>query len=77
LPETDAANAARVAERLRDRVANSPIADGNAGAPIRFTVSIGLTGLQEEDLTLESMIRRADQALYTAKRTGRNRVVPA
>ena len=31
-----------------------------------------LTGLQEDDLTLESLIRRADQALYTAKRSGRN-----
>jgi len=76
LPETDAANAARVAERLRNRVGNSPVDDGqNAGGSIRCTVSIGLTSLQEDDLTLESLIRRADQALYTAKRTGRNRVV--
>jgi diguanylate cyclase (GGDEF)-like protein/PAS domain S-box-containing protein len=75
LPETDAANAARVAERLRDRVSNSPLKGQDDGSSIRFTVSIGLTALQEDDLTLESMIRRADQALYTAKRTGRNRVV--
>ena len=77
LPETDAANAARVAERLRERVSNSAL-EGEDGAPsIRFTVSIGLAGLNENDLTLEAMIRRADQALYTAKRSGRNRVVQA
>ena len=76
LPETDAANAVRVAERLRSRVGQNPVDDGqNAGGSIRCTVSIGLTSLEEDDLTLESLIRRADQALYTAKRTGRNRVV--
>jgi diguanylate cyclase (GGDEF)-like protein/PAS domain S-box-containing protein len=77
LPETDAENAARVAERLRDRVSRITLEKENGDTSIRFTVSIGLTGLQEDDLTLESMIRRADQALYTAKKTGRNRVVQA
>lgn len=75
LPETDAANAGRVAERLRRRVEKTPAGDGltDDGA-IRCTVSIGLTSLQEDDLSLESLIRRADQALYTAKKAGRNRV---
>jgi len=76
LPETDATNAARVAERLRDRVMNSRV-DAGTGSPIRFTVSIGLTALKEEDVTLESMIRRADKGLYEAKREGRNRVIQA
>jgi diguanylate cyclase (GGDEF)-like protein len=75
LPETEAANAARVAERLRDRVMNSRIDGGTDNRPIRCTVSIGLTSLREDDVALESMIRRADKALYDAKRTGRNRVV--
>lgn len=77
LPETDAASAVRVAERLRDRVANTRVDVGTDNGPIRFTVSIGLTDLKEEDVTLESMIRRADKALYAAKRAGRNRVMPA
>ena len=77
LPETDAANAARVAERLRDRVMNSRIEGGTDARPIQCTVSIGLTSLREDDVALESMIRRADKALYDAKRTGRNRVVQA
>lgn len=76
LPETDAAAAIRVAERLRDRVMNSRIDIGTED-PIRFTVSVGLTALEEDDVTLESMIRRADKALYDAKRKGRNRVIQA
>lgn len=75
LPETGTADAARVAERLRDRVMNSRVGAENDQEAIRFTVSIGLTGLREEDMALESMIRRADKALYAAKRSGRNRVV--
>jgi len=75
LPETDAAKAVLVAERLRDRVMNRHVEARPGKDPIRFTVSIGLTGLHEEDVALETMIRRADNALYTAKRTGRNRVV--
>jgi diguanylate cyclase (GGDEF)-like protein/PAS domain S-box-containing protein len=77
LPETDAANAARVAERLRNCVMNSRVDVGTGNGPIRCTVSIGLTALKEDDVTLESMIRRADKALYDAKRSGRNRVMQA
>jgi len=77
LPETDAANATRVAERLRDRVGKRTLAKDDDAPAVPFTISIGLTGLQEDDLTLESMIRRADMALYTAKRSGRNRVEQA
>ena len=75
LPETDAAGAALMAERLRDRVMNMRIPVETGGLPITITVSIGLTGLREEDVALESMIRRADKALYAAKKAGRNRVM--
>jgi diguanylate cyclase (GGDEF)-like protein/PAS domain S-box-containing protein len=75
LPETEVRDAACVAERLRDRVMNCRIDVGSDHAPICCTVSIGLTGLHENDVTLESMIRRADKALYKAKRAGRNCVL--
>jgi len=75
LPETEAADAARVAERLRDRIMNNTGPTGGDGTPIPVTVSIGLTALREDDMTLEAMIRRADRALYAAKRAGRNRVM--
>jgi diguanylate cyclase (GGDEF)-like protein/PAS domain S-box-containing protein len=77
LPETEAANAVRVAERLRDRVMNNRVESSTDSGSIRCTVSIGLTSLHEDDVALESMIRRADKALYAAKRAGRNRVVEA
>ena len=75
LPETEVGDAALVAERLRDRVMNCRVDAGTGNEPICCTVSIGLTGLYEDDVTLESMIRRADKALYKAKRAGRNRVL--
>jgi diguanylate cyclase (GGDEF)-like protein/PAS domain S-box-containing protein len=72
LPETDITDALQVAERLRYHVANNRIPVETDGRPITSTVSIGLTSLHEDDVTLESMIRRADKALYAAKRAGRN-----
>jgi diguanylate cyclase (GGDEF)-like protein len=74
-----AATAAQVEDRMRDVVA------GIAGSSyeyellgkkerVRFTVSCGLTDLQDGD-TEESLIQRADEALYDAKRKGKNRVV--
>ena len=73
LPETDVDNAVKVADRLREKVDGLlVIAEGNS---IHYTVSIGLTAMQPQDESLRAMVRRADKALYEAKRTGRNRVV--
>jgi two-component system cell cycle response regulator len=40
------------------------------------TISIGIAALQEASDTAATVLKRADQALYRAKRDGRNRVVP-
>ncbi|MDJ0808995.1 MAG: diguanylate cyclase [Desulfobacterales bacterium] len=73
LPETDVDDAFKVAERLREKVEGlQVIAEGNS---IHYTVSIGLTALLPDDESLREMVRRADKALYEAKRSGRNRVV--
>ncbi len=73
LPETETDNAVTVADRLRAKVAAlRVIAEGKS---IHYTVSIGLTEMRPEDQTLREMVRRADEALYEAKGTGRNRVV--
>ena len=73
LPETDTENAVKVAERLREKVAGlRVIAEGSV---IHYTVSIGLTALGPDDEGLREVVRRADQALYEAKRKGRNCVV--
>lgn len=73
LPETDTQMAAQVAERLRQEIeaAGVPIEQGPA---IRFTVSIGGATLCDDDAGIDALLKRADQALYQAKQTGRNRV---
>jgi len=76
MPETDMAVAAMVAERLRRRIAAEPflISQGTRGIPV--TLSIGLAALRGRDDNAATLLKRADQALYRAKRDGRNRVVP-
>jgi two-component system cell cycle response regulator len=75
MPETDMAVATMVAERLRRRIASDPFLVQAGTRKIEVTISIGIAGLNGSD-TAASMIKRADQALYRAKRDGRNRVVP-
>ncbi|KZD12629.1 sensor domain-containing diguanylate cyclase [Oceanibaculum pacificum] len=70
----DMTGAMKLAERLRLRVADTPVA--TYGETIQITVSIGCAGLAEQDRNVMSVINRADQALYLAKRRGRNMVVP-
>jgi two-component system cell cycle response regulator len=76
MPETDMAVAAMVAERLRRRIASEPFAIAQGSLQIPVTISIGLASLRGKDDTAAALLKRADQALYRAKRDGRNRVVP-
>jgi two-component system cell cycle response regulator len=76
MPETDMAVAAMVAERLRRRIAADPFAIQGGARSIPVTISIGIAGLRGRDDTAAALLKRADQALYRAKRDGRNRVVP-
>lgn len=70
LPETGLPAAAEVAGRLRAAVEEARVALPE-GAPLRITVSVGVAGLQGEE-TLDTLVSRADTALYEAKRGGRN-----
>ncbi|GAB3439020.1 GGDEF domain-containing protein [Massilia solisilvae] len=70
MPETDLAAATVAAHRLRRRVA----ALGRTGALPGVTLSIGVSVLHDGD-SLESVMKRADVALYEAKRNGRDQVV--
>ena len=65
-----------VAERLRRRIATEPFAISEGTRTIPVTLSIGIAALRGRDDTPASLLKRADQALYRAKRDGRNRVVP-
>jgi diguanylate cyclase (GGDEF)-like protein/PAS domain S-box-containing protein len=73
LPSSTLAGATVVAERLRQLVASQPaMCDG---VPIAYTVSAGIAAIEEgENVDLDTLIKRADQALYAAKANGRNRV---
>jgi two-component system, cell cycle response regulator len=76
MPETDMAVAAMVAERLRRRIAAEPFVINQGSRSVPVTLSIGIAALRGRDDNAASLIKRADQALYRAKRDGRNRVVP-
>jgi len=76
LPETDPTAAKEVAERLRLAVANERILV-DSGLTFQFHISIGVSSLTAADLKLESILSRADKALYVAKNTGRNQVCVA
>jgi two-component system cell cycle response regulator len=76
MPETDLAVATMVAERLRRRIATEPFPIQQGGRTIEMTISIGIAALGGAGDSAANLLKRADQALYRAKRDGRNRVVP-
>jgi len=74
MPDTDFRQAEAVAERVRQSIADRGFEVGGA-RPLMVTVSAGVTLNESVTDTPESLIKRADVALYRAKREGRNRVV--
>ncbi len=73
LPETNLQTAVNVAERLRKAVADNPLRITDEMA-IEVTASFGVAQLDENTPNLETLIARADQAMYIAKHKGRDRV---
>jgi diguanylate cyclase (GGDEF)-like protein/PAS domain S-box-containing protein len=72
LPSCDMDGALAVAERMRTLVARQAVAFEDAH--IEYTVSAGVAACDGDALNLETLMKRADQALYAAKAGGRNRV---
>jgi two-component system cell cycle response regulator len=75
MPETDMAVATMVAERLRRRIASEPFPISQGANAVEVTISIGLAARHSASDNAANILKRADQALYRAKRDGRNRVV--
>jgi two-component system cell cycle response regulator len=73
MPDTDAAVAETVAERVRAEIANKPFVVG--GQSVSITVSVGVSSLKGGLDTAADLLKRADVALYEAKTSGRNKVV--
>lgn len=75
LPRCDLASAQAAAERVRHLTEQRQLQQQQRS--IRVTVSVGLAMLHPQDNDWEALLARADQALYEAKRNGRNQVVIA
>ncbi|MDK1032003.1 MAG: diguanylate cyclase, partial [Planctomycetia bacterium] len=74
LPSTSCDKAYQVAERIRARLAEATITDGKH--EVQITASFGVAGIEAgEDAAAAELPRLADEALYAAKRAGRNRTV--
>jgi len=76
LPETDLDGATRIAERIRTRVSRLEVRVGDV--VVRTTISVGIAAYPADfPGTIQGFLEKADQALYLAKQTGRDRVVNA
>jgi two-component system, cell cycle response regulator len=75
MPDTDLGVATVVAERLRRRIASEPFAINQNSRTVQATISVGIAAMQSCEDKASDIVKRADQALYRAKRDGRNRVV--
>ncbi len=73
LPETGKRVAQDMAERLRQNLATAPV-ELEAGGHHRITLSLGVATFPRDAWAQEHLIKAADEALYRAKQTGRNRV---
>lgn len=75
MPDTDVALAYSIAERLRQQIADRAFAAAQGAVELKITVSIGVAATLGIADDASALLERADQALYRAKREGRNRVV--
>ncbi len=81
LPDTNITDAKNLAERIRKHVDDISVT-GDAGEIVKWTISLGVSSLPESrssryttEIVMEMFIKKADNALYEAKRKGRNQTV--
>ena len=74
LPETATTQACEVAERMRVEVAAHPLAIGLVEGGVNLTISIGVATFPTDGQTASEVVDKADQAMYWAKRLGRNQL---
>jgi diguanylate cyclase (GGDEF)-like protein len=76
-PEMAADQSLVAAERIRAQIQAHPVEIKAGAPPVEVTVSVGAASSVGAQLTLEGLIARADEAVYRAKREGRNRIAAA
>ncbi len=74
MPNTTLEEGFLMAERLRLKIAEEPFDVGLPQGPLPITASVGVAAYEEPSDTRESILKRADTALYRAKQEGRNRI---
>ncbi|GAB0120240.1 hypothetical protein Acid7E03_43120 [Acidisoma sp. 7E03] len=74
LPAVGADEAYEISETIRRHCERQSLDDARVPGSITFTVSIGTATRSPNDRDVNELLKRADRALYRAKRTGRNRV---
>ena len=75
MPDTSLSDAERIAERIRLHVSGSPFRVIGGPEPLAVTISIGVAATLGAGDSAESLLKRADEAVYAAKASGRNRVI--
>ena len=75
MPDTRIEDAHRIAERIRRHVAGAPFRVSGGKQSLDVTISIGVAATVPGELKAEGLMKRADEAMYEAKGSGRNRVV--
>lgn len=77
MPETEIEAAQAIADRIRAQVAGTPFMVMEGRELLSVTISIGVAVTLGAGDTAEALLKRADEALYAAKQSGRNRVITA
>jgi len=75
MPDTELADAGKIAERLRNHIAGSPFKVAGVEDALGVTISIGVAATRGADDTAADLLKRADDAVYEAKAGGRNLVI--
>ena len=74
MPETDEQSALNAANRMREAVEKEAFVIDDKGTILNKTISIGIANSHPDGDSAETILKRADEALYSAKRNGRNQV---
>jgi diguanylate cyclase (GGDEF)-like protein len=74
LPDTGFQDAHTLAERIRTDIKAHPVAKSDLTPAIPVTVSLGIATMIDADISVDTMIKRADEGLYKAKASGRDTV---